>query len=201
MEFNYLHFSPFLDLTVDRLDDAYVPKKGVYTKLRGEFVFLAGQPEFFKVLEKSFLSFRFQWKNVWPLSKRITAISDLHFGANLFNQPSPTYYHMLGGAGDYFFNNQQQFLGYRYQELFIRQFVATGALHLLYQLIIQVYSDLAVNIASFNTDWDDYTMFKHLGGTGVKLIWMTPFGPVSGTVHGSFEDFDLYGFISVGFNF
>lgn len=201
MNFTYVHFSPFLDMTVDRLDDAYVPKKGVYTKLRADFVFQSGGPETVEILKKPFFSVNFQWRNAWPAGKRATILTDLHVGANVFNRPSPTYYHMLGGAGDYFFNNQYGFLGYRYQELFMQQVVSTAAVHFRYQFMRQVYGDVGINVASFNTEWDEFTKVDHLGGAGIKVIWVTPFGPVSATVHSSFEDFDLHGYVSVGYNF
>ena len=199
--FGYLHLSPFIDITVDRLDDAYVPTKGVYAKLKGSYVILPRKRKFIDLLGGSFFSINGQWKNVWPVKKRFTILSDMHFGANLFNRPTPTYFQILGGAGDYFFNNQMPFLGYRYQEIFIRQFVATAALTFRYQLTKQIHTSLITNIASYNTVWDDYTNLTHLSGMGLNLIWMTPFGPVSGTLHSSFETADFFVFVSVGFNF
>ena len=154
-----------------------------------------------KLHKKAYLTINGQWKNVWPTSNRFTVISDVHFGANLFNRPSPTYFNLVGGAGDYFFNNQMPFLGYRYQELFIRQFVTTGALNFRYKVMKQVYASYIVNVAVHNVEWNDYKTLDHKGGMGLKLIWMTPFGPVSGTLHRSFEDPELLAFVSIGFNF
>ncbi|MCB0649850.1 MAG: patatin-like phospholipase family protein [Saprospiraceae bacterium] len=202
MHFEYEQTGPFMDLTYDRLDDAYVPKKGIFAQIRGDFVMTIGKgfPKFSGLLDKAFISARGQWKNVWPITNRFTIVSDMNMGVNLFNRPSPTYFHILGGAGDYFFNNQKPFLGYRYQEVFISQIVATGALDFRYRMNRQFYGSFIVNAGIHNMEWDDYTHLDHLAGWGLKVIWMTPFGPVSGTLHSSFEDARLLGFISIGFN-
>jgi outer membrane protein assembly factor BamA len=201
MEFDYLHYGPFLDLTLDRLDNIYVPEKGVMASLCGRLIMLGQHDEFPEVVDNAFITMTGRWKNVWPAGQRFDFITDLQAGVNLFNRPSPTYFHILGGAGDYFFNNQRSFLGYRYQEIFVRQFAASGALDFRYQVMPRVYTSLILNAGVYNKNWDDYTEFGILEGWGIKAIWMTPFGPVSGTIHSTFQDPELLGYVSVGFVF
>lgn len=201
MEFEYLHYGPFLDLRVDRLDNLYVPQKGVLASIRGQLIMQPNNNQFTEVVGQAFISATARWKNVWPIGKKVDFVTDVHVGLNLFNQPTPAYFHILGGAGDYFFNNQQGFLGYRYQEIFIRQFMTSSSLDFRYQVSSRVYGSLIVNAGIYNKNWDDYTQFGLLEGWGLKAIWMTPFGPVSGTLHSTFQDPELYGYLSVGFVF
>ncbi len=201
MEFDYFHYGPFLDLTVDRLDNLFVPEKGVFASIRGQLIMLSDHSTFSEVVDKAFITTTARWKNVWPVGKRFDVITDFNAGVNLFNRPSPTYFHILGGAGDYFFNNQKPFLGYRYQELFLRQFYGYGAFDFRYRVMPRVYGSLTVNAGIYNENWDDYTQFGLLEGWGVKAIWLSPFGPVSGTLHSTFKSPELMGYLSIGFVF